>query len=181
MSVLKVFSADNSGQCRIIDQSEAISVELASIGVRFETWKANETLAKDAVQEDIISVYRENIDALMAVYGFQSVDVISLNADHPEREALRAKFLAEHVHTDFEVRFFVEGQGLFYLHVEDKVYGLMCRAGDLVSVPAQVKHWFDMGKAPSFKCIRLFTNQDGWVANYTKDTIAQLFPSFEEF
>jgi len=181
MSLLKVFNGNNAGQYQIIDQYQDISSELDAIGVRFEAWEAGQSLPEGASQDEIIATYRENIDNLMSMYGFQSVDVVSLTANHPDREVLRAKFLAEHVHSDFEVRFFVEGRGLFYLHVEDKVYGLMCEAGDLISVPANVKHWFDMGPSPHFKCLRLFTSPEGWVADYTGDAIAQLFPNFERF
>ena len=39
---------------------------------------------------------------------------------------MRQKFLNEHTHADFEVRFFVDGSGLFYLHVGDRVYLVLC-------------------------------------------------------
>ena len=41
------------------------------------------------------------------------------------------------------------------------------------------KHWFDMGLKPSFTCIRLFSNPDGWLANFTGDDIAEKLPHFE--
>jgi 1,2-dihydroxy-3-keto-5-methylthiopentene dioxygenase len=90
-------------------------------------------------------------------------------------------FLKEHTHSDHEVRFFVEGRGLFFLHPDDKVYGILCEAGDLLTVPAHTKHWFDLGSAPDLKCIRLFTTPEGWVANYTGSDIAQQFPTLEQF
>ena len=111
--------------------------------------------------------------------GFQSVDVVSLNPDHPDKAVLRAKFLNEHTHSEFEVRFFVEGQGLFYLHLGDQVYTVLCEQGDLISVPAGATHWFDMGANPHFKAIRLFTNPEGWVANFTGSDIANRFPKLQ--
>ena len=115
------------------------------------------------------------------MYGFQSADVISVTPAHPQKEQLRAKFLAEHTHSDFEVRFFVEGKGLFYLHPDENVYVVLCEKGDLISVPANVKHWFDMGENPELKCIRLFTTPDGWQAEFTGSKIADAFPRFEQF
>jgi methylthioribulose-1-phosphate dehydratase len=56
----------------------------------------------------------------------RSVDVVSIAPGHPEREAMRAKFLDEHYHKEDEVRFFVAGSGLFTLHVGDKVYEMQC-------------------------------------------------------
>ena len=147
----------------------------------FEGWRADRTLTEDAGQDEVISAYRQSVDRLMEDYGFQSVDVVALRPDHPDRVALRQKFNNEHTHSEFEVRFFVEGKGLFYIHQGDKVYGVMCEQGDLISVPANTKHWFDMGAAPSFKCIRLFTNPEGWMAQFTGDTIATRFPVFEQF
>jgi 1,2-dihydroxy-3-keto-5-methylthiopentene dioxygenase len=107
--------------------------------------------------------------------------VVSLQPDHPQKTAFREKFLAEHIHEDFEVRFFVDGKGLFYLHIGDKVYAVLCERGDLISVPANTTHWFDMGENPCFKCIRLFTIPEGWVATFTGSDIAASFPTFDQY
>jgi len=181
MSLLKIFSAADAQLLNSIEEHQQITAELDQVGVRFEAWKASQPLSDSAEQDEVISAYRQPVDQLMTEYGFQTVDVIALRPDHPDRAALRQKFLSEHTHSEFEVRFFVEGKGLFYIHHDDKVYAVMCEQGDLISVPANSKHWFDMGEAPSFKCIRLFTNPDGWVAQYTSDTIAANFPCFEQF
>lgn len=181
MSLLKVFSADDAQLVKSIEVHEQITAELTQVGIRFEAWQASQSLSGSAKQDEVISAYRQSIDQLMTEYGFQAVDVIALSPDHPDRVDLRQKFLSEHIHSEFEVRFFVDGKGLFYIHQNDKVYGVMCEQGDLISVPANTKHWFDMGEAPSFKCIRLFTSSEGWVAEYTGDEIATKFASFEQF
>lgn len=181
MSGLKVFSSSDANVLSTSSDHDQISSELNAIGVRFERWQAGQLLSDESSQDEVIAAYRSSVDVLMDEYGFQSVDVIALEPDHPDREVLRKKFLDEHIHSEFEVRFFVDGKGLFYIHAEDKVYGIMCEKGDLISVPAGAKHWFDMGEAPRFKCIRLFTNPDGWVAQYTGDKIAKSFPTFEAF
>jgi 1,2-dihydroxy-3-keto-5-methylthiopentene dioxygenase len=38
-----------------------------------------------------------------------------------------------------------------------------------------------MGEEPDLRCIRLFTNPEGWVAKFTGNAIAKEFPTFEEF
>ncbi|MCI0668721.1 MAG: cupin, partial [Methylococcaceae bacterium] len=81
---------------------------------------------------------------------------------------------------DFEIRFFVDGKGLFYLHIAGKVYLVLCEKGDLISVPANTTHWFDMGTNPDFKCIRFFTTENGWEAEFTGSGIARRFPSFDD-
>jgi 1,2-dihydroxy-3-keto-5-methylthiopentene dioxygenase len=93
---------------------------------------------------------------------------------------MRLKFLNEHTHDDFEVRFFVDGSGLFYLHIDDKVYMVLCEQGDLISVPARTTHWFDMGVRPDFRCIRFFTVPEGWVGNFTGSDIANRFPDYDK-
>jgi 1,2-dihydroxy-3-keto-5-methylthiopentene dioxygenase len=181
MSALTIY-ADNQPQSgELYTDFTNIKNQLNNIGVQFERWTANYKLSADADQESVLAAYADSIDRLKQQYGFQSVDVIKLNPDHPEKTAFRQKFLAEHIHNDFEVRFFVEGRGLFYLHVKDNVYAVLCEQGDLISVPANTTHWFDMGENPEFTCIRLFTTPDGWVADFTGSEIAKTFPTFDEY
>lgn len=181
MSTLRIFAAETAQVAEDLTDFDAIATRLHDAGIRFERWQAKRKFDIDAPAEEIIEAYRESVDALMSEYGFKSADVVSLHPEHPDKQALRQKFLDEHTHSDFEVRFFVDGKGLFYIHQGDKVYGVMCEKGDLISVPANTTHWFDMGAKPSFKCIRLFTTPEGWVANYTGDAIAKRFPGFDDF
>ena len=181
MPHLSVFSENGEGCVEVVAEFAAIEAALEKIGVQFERWWVNQPLAADADQEVVLQAYQVSIERLKAKYGFQLVDVVSLQPDHLQKNDFRAKFLSEHTHADFEVRFFVEGRGLFYLHVEDKVYMVLCEKGDLISVPANMTHWFDMGELPQFKCIRFFTQADGWVADFTGNEIAALFPNFDEY
>ncbi|WAK02572.1 1,2-dihydroxy-3-keto-5-methylthiopentene dioxygenase [Methylobacter sp. YRD-M1] len=181
MSALTIYADNAPEQGWLYTDFADIKDQLDAIGVQFERWTANCELAADASNEAILAAYEDSIARLKQQYGFQSVDVISLKPDHPEKGMLRQKFLAEHTHSDFEVRFFIEGSGLFYLHVAGKVYAVLCGQGDLISVPAHATHWFDMGENPNFKCIRLFTTPEGWVAEFTGSTIAQQFPTYEQY
>lgn len=181
MSRLEIRCAGDGAVITVYTDHAAIAAQLSTLGVRFERWEATQPLSADATQDDVLAAYGEQVRRLTGEYGFQSVDVVSLRPDHPQRAELRSKFLAEHVHSDFEVRFFVDGSGLFYLHVGDHIYLVLCEQGDLISVPANTPHWFDMGERPDFKCIRLFTVADGWVAQFTGSSIAERFPSFDQF
>jgi 1,2-dihydroxy-3-keto-5-methylthiopentene dioxygenase len=180
MSRLRIFEEDRPEQpvAQHIDPT-AIARELGRVGVRFEQWEASAPIAPGASQDEVIAAYRSDIDRLMREEGYQSVDVISLAPDHPERATLRQKFLSEHTHSEDEVRFFVAGSGQFTLHIEGRVYDVLCEAGDLIGVPDGTPHWFDMSESPYFIAIRLFTNKDGWVANFTGTDIAGRFPRME--
>ena len=180
MSHLRIFD-ETKPQSPLTEHHEhaAIADALAKVGVRFEQWEANQPIAPGASQDEVIAAYRRDIDRLMDEKGYQAVDVISLAPDHPERATLRQKFLSEHTHSEDEVRFFVAGSGQFTLHIDGKVYDILCEQGDLIGVPDGTRHWFDMSESPYFVAIRLFTNKEGWVANFTGDDIAAGFPRMQ--
>ncbi len=180
MSRLRIFS-DSDPQQTVFASTDhdVIADKLRQIGVRFEQWETEHTLRPGAEQEEVLAAYRADIELLVAQNGFQSVDVVSIAPDHPQRDVMRAKFLDEHTHDEDEVRFFVAGSGLFSLHVGDQVYEILCEQGDLVGVPNGTPHWFDMGPSPYFTAIRFFTRPDGWIGRFTDSDIAQRFPRYE--
>jgi 1,2-dihydroxy-3-keto-5-methylthiopentene dioxygenase len=177
MSELKVYPDHASSHPSVYTEHEAIQRELEAVGIRFERWEASRQLAASASQEEILAAYQGSVDRLMQQHGFRSVDVIKMVPDPPKKVELRDKFLSEHTHSEDEVRFFVEGQGLFNIHKQGKVYAVLCEKGDLIGVPAGTPHWFDMGPDPYFTAIRLFTHTEGWVAHFTGSDIAARFPS----
>ncbi|AHK14957.1 MULTISPECIES: 1,2-dihydroxy-3-keto-5-methylthiopentene dioxygenase [Thalassolituus] len=180
MSILRVYTdMDVTNLLFTTDSKEKIAKHLADAGVRYEQWSTDADLQPGASHEDVIAAYQADIDRLIEEDGYQTVDVVSLNSDHPQKKEFREKFLSEHTHSEDEVRFFVAGQGLFTLHIGNKVYEVLCTQGDLISVPANTTHWFDMGPNPGFIAIRLFNNPDGWVANFTGSDIAQRFNRLE--
>ncbi|KJY86993.1 acireductone dioxygenase [Pseudoalteromonas piscicida] len=177
MSQLTIYQVQNPSQALQQEQDANIIASLLSEqGVRFEQWQANTDITAEMSQDDIINAYQSDIERLKAQGGYQTVDVISLAKGNPSASELRQKFLFEHTHSEDEVRFFVKGQGLFCLHLNDKVYQVLCQQGDLISVPENTPHWFDMGSDPAFTAIRLFNNQEGWVAKSTDSEIAKQFP-----
>ena len=155
---------------------QEIATQLDKVSVRFERWQAATIITDETSNEMILSAYQPDIDRLKSEGGYCTVDVISLAKGNPNAAQLREKFLFEHTHNEDEVRFFVAGQGLFCLHIDDKVYQVLCQRGDLISVPANTPHWFDMGSDPEFTAIRLFNNEAGWVAHGTQSEIASQFP-----
>ncbi|WP_449428855.1 1,2-dihydroxy-3-keto-5-methylthiopentene dioxygenase [Rhodanobacter umsongensis] len=180
MSRLRIFDESHpQAPLAVHHEHAAMAAELGKVGVRFEQWEASQPIAPGAGQDEVIAAYRADIDRLMSEQGYQAVDVISLAPDHPDRATLRQKFLSEHTHSEDEVRFFVAGSGQFTLHIAGKVYDILCEQGDLIGVPDGTRHWFDMSEAPSFVAIRLFTNKEGWVANFTGDEIARRFPRMQ--
>jgi len=157
----------------------AIAEALKPAGITLERWEASADLSGEPQDGDILAAYATDIERLKAAGGYRSCDVARLTPDSPQRGEMRAKFLAEHIHDDDEVRFFVEGSGLFYIRSGGAVYALECTQGDLILLPAGTRHWFDTGERPRFTAIRLFTAPEGWVARFTGDPIAEAIPFYE--
>ncbi len=180
MTVLTIFEEEDRATI-VLDTQDlgAITQALQAVGVTLERWAPAEPLPADADNDVLLAAYDADIKRLAEIGGYKSFDVIRMLPDNPKREEMRAKFLDEHIHEDDEVRFFVEGAGMFYLHAGGRVHMLLCEAGDLIKVPAGLRHWFDMGPAPRFCAIRMFTTPEGWVAKFTGDTIAGDFPRYE--
>ncbi len=161
MSHIKVFQESDPSTC-VWESAEpsAIAKALAEVGVRFEQWPTHGNLQAGSHPDDVLGAYKSQVQHFCDDEGYQTVDVISLNTTNPDMAEkvpqLREKFLSEHTHSEDEVRFFVAGQGLFSLHLQEKVFEVLCQRGDLISVPAGTKHWFDMGGESKNRCYSFF-------------------------
>ena len=175
MSRLTVWDAETRAEILNTTDPDAIAAALSDIKVRFERWPVAD-LPKGAAPEAVLAAYKPRLDAFLSETAAGTADVIQLTPEHPMKDALRQKFLSEHTHTEDEVRFFHEGAGNFVLHVNGRVYDAHCTQGDLISVPANVTHWFDSGTAPDFTVLRVFTDTTGWTPHYTGTDMAERFP-----
>ena len=71
---------------------------LAQHGVFFEQWECPVHFEDSATQEEILEAYAQDLQPFMSSGGYQSADVISINAQTPNYDQIRAKFLSEHIH-----------------------------------------------------------------------------------
>ena len=191
MSHLRIYRDDTrSDLYEDFTTFEAIRDAMAEANIRFERWDASRPLAPGAgvsggrspdgaSQSEVLAAYAGAISRLRASCGFATEDVVSISPSTPNHAEARKKFLDEHTHSEDEARFFVEGSGQFYIHHGRSVFALECTKGDLINVPAGTRHWFDMGPAPHFVAIRMFTDPKGWVAAFTGDDVASRFPRYE--
>jgi len=161
---------------KIKEESE-IREFLQNVGVWYDRWEANATLNDNASQEDVIAAYSKALEPFMNNNGYKVADVININSTTENYEAIRNKFLQEHTHTEDEVRVFVDGEGLFWFNLEGHaVFNVLCQKGDLISVPAGSRHWFDAGESDPFvKAIRIFIDTSGWVPHYTGSDIEKFY------
>ncbi len=154
---------------QVIDNPKEIGAFLAKHDVFFDQWTCEVKFSDTSTQEDVLSAYANDLKPFMDRGGYLTADVISINSSTENYESIRAKFLAEHTHSEDEIRFFVDGQGFFWFNLENApVFNVLCQKGDLISVPAGTKHWFDAGISnPFVKAIRIFIDPSGWIPEYT--------------
>lgn len=185
MTLLTVWADDDPAETMLrTEDGEEIAAELKRLGVRFERWPVVDDLPAEPTSDEVLAAYADRVKRVVDTEGYILVDALHMTpSDSPEwaekASAARQKFLAEHTHDDDEDRFFARGAGVFYLHVDAKVYAVLCEAGDLLSVPANTTHWFDMGTRPDYVAIRFFHDDDGWVGNFTGNRLAESFPDFD--
>ncbi len=166
------------GTDTVLDDPAQIKDFVNGYGLDYEVWNIDKLHAEEAQkveadteQERILAVFADEVDALKERAGYQTADVISLSPETPNLDELLAKFDKEHEHTEDEVRFVVDGRGVFTIHSQedDKVFDVEVHPGDLLVVPAGTWHWFTLCEDKQIKCIRVFTSKDGWVAHYAQD------------
>lgn len=111
--------------------------------------------------------HRAALDALKARAGYVAEDQVELRPDTPNLETICAKFLDEHLHTEDEVRFVLEGEGVFDIRSkDDRWMRVTVEVGDLIVVPEGRHHRFFLTDRRTIRCVRLFQDPSGWVAHY---------------
>jgi 1,2-dihydroxy-3-keto-5-methylthiopentene dioxygenase len=145
-----------------------ITAYLASIGIDYERWEPRHPVAPDAAPEEVLAAYSAEIDKLKLQGGYVAADVIDVRPQTPDLETMLAKFNREHWHHEDEVRFIIEGRGLFHIHPQaGRLTAIEVEAGDLIRVPRGTWHWFDLCGDRRIRAIRLFQNAQGWTPLYT--------------
>lgn len=108
-------------------------------------------------------------------HGYHSMDLVVLHPDTPGLDQALDRFDKPHTHADDEVRYILEGEGLFGFfdaHGEERV--LRVQPGDYLRIPAGVEHRFTLTAKRRIKALRLFADTAGWVAQYTQRPAAAM-------
>ena len=161
---------------RTISGKEAVAEYLEKISIEYHVWEPAHPLNADASQEDILEAYAAEIDKLKSAGGYVTADVINVSPQTPNLDAMLAKFSREHWHDEDEVRFVVQGRGLFHVNPKTSpVVGIEVEPGDLIRVPRGTLHWFDLCSDRQIRCIRLFQDPSGWTPWYTDSGVDERF------
>jgi 1,2-dihydroxy-3-keto-5-methylthiopentene dioxygenase len=153
---------------RTISEFEAVRSYLAGIGIDFEHWEPAHAVPADASAAEVLAAYSKEIDRLKALGGYVTADVIDVSPATPGLEVMLNKFNSEHWHDEDEVRFTIEGRGLFHIRPrQGPVISITVEAGDLIRVPRGTLHWFDLCEERRIRAVRLFQDPSGWTPHYT--------------
>ena len=113
------------------------------------------------------AAYQPVMDWLKTEKGYIQQDIVQLTAETPNLPAILAKFDAEHLHAEDEVRFVLEGEGVFDIRSEDDRWmRVLVQKGDLIVVPKDRHHRFELTQRQMIRCVRLFQDMSGWVPVY---------------
>jgi 1,2-dihydroxy-3-keto-5-methylthiopentene dioxygenase len=171
MAIVRVPSTNTS-----LSEPAAVAAFLSRHRIDYEQWRPAPALAGNSTADEVLAAYATEVAALKALGGYLTADVIDVKPDTPNLDTMLARFSREHWHDEDEVRFIVEGRGLFHVHPPDApVFSIEVEAGDLIRVPRGTQHWFDLCGDRRIRAIRLFQDPSGWTPHYTDSGIDKGF------
>lgn len=156
----------------VLREPAEITAFLSTHGIEYERWTPSRAVGPDASPDELLAAYADEVDALKRRGGYVTADVIDVKPDTPNLDTMLARFNREHWHDEDEVRFIIEGRGLFHVHPPDgPVFAIEVESGDLIRVPQGTHHWFDLCADRRIRAIRLFQDMAGWTPHYTNSGI----------
>jgi 1,2-dihydroxy-3-keto-5-methylthiopentene dioxygenase len=155
-----------------IENEAEIRAALGAVGIDYERWSLDRVPA-DCSADDVLRAYGAEIVEMKRRGGYVTADVIDVNPETPNLEAMLARFDKEHTHSEDEVRFILAGRGIFFLHLGAKVYSVEVGPGDMLRVPRGTTHWFTLCEDRRIRAIRWFQQTEGWTPQYTGSGVDQ--------
>jgi 1,2-dihydroxy-3-keto-5-methylthiopentene dioxygenase len=164
MAIVRVPSQDR----KYTDPDEFRDV-IGAAGITYEKWEPSHPIGPNSSAQEILEAYSPEINRLKEEGGYVTADVIDVKPDTPNLDVMLAKFSREHWHDEDEVRFIIEGRGIFHIHPRNgaPVMAIEVYPGDLLRVPRGTWHWFDLCSDKRIRAIRLFQDASGWTPHYT--------------
>jgi 1,2-dihydroxy-3-keto-5-methylthiopentene dioxygenase len=153
-----------------------IGAQLATLGIQLKRWPLTAApaplLARTSLdaseKETVLQSLDDYFAQLQSDHGYQTRDLIVLNPETPQLEELLAKFRHPHTHADDEVRYIIDGEGVFgFVCPDGTQMELTIQPEEYINVPAGTEHWFYLTPLRRIKAIRYFIDTAGWTPEYT--------------
>jgi 1,2-dihydroxy-3-keto-5-methylthiopentene dioxygenase len=163
---------------RVFKDLVDIRRELASLHIELSHWPIEKTpmvgaLLKadtltDLQKEELLRALDDRFNEQKEKFGYQTRDLVVLHAQIPKLDELLKIFDKCHTHDDDEVRYIVDGSGIFgFCLPNGKQAVLKVEREEYIRVPKNTEHWFILDESKRIKAVRYFTSKEGWVARYT--------------
>jgi 1,2-dihydroxy-3-keto-5-methylthiopentene dioxygenase len=160
----------------------AICEHLEVLSIQLQRWSIGEDasvsflLSQPSLTEEEKEYVLRSLDhyfeELRAKSGYHSRDLIVLHSDTPNLDGLLEKFSPPHAHAEDEVRYIVEGEGIFgFIAPDGRQMELTIQAEEYINVPAHTPHWFYLTPQRHIKAVRYFSGTEGWVPEYIDATV----------
>ena len=165
---------------KMIADLEQIAAELAPLGVALASWPTADAVQEllgrpalgDAEKAEVLAAHDGYFQQLQDDAGYKDRDLIVLHPDIPGLPDLLKKFESCHTHDDDEVRYIVDGEGIFgFVRPDGSQIELKVEGGEYINVPADTEHWFHLTESMRIKAVRYFSGTDGWTPRYTETPI----------
>ncbi|ESN90031.1 hypothetical protein HELRODRAFT_182937 [Helobdella robusta] len=110
---------------------------------------------------------QDQLDKLAVERGYNYNDEVTCNREKlPNYDVMMKKFFEEHVHTDDETRFVINGSGYFDVRdpTNDTWIRVYVETGDMISVPPGLYHRFTTDENDYAHLRRFFQASPDWTA-----------------
>ncbi|KAL6768532.1 ARD1 [Auxenochlorella protothecoides x Auxenochlorella symbiontica] len=137
---------------RLEPNSPAPPQALRALGVL--SWRLNPDTPEGA----------QKLAAIRRVRNYTYEDTIDVSpATLPGYDEKIKTFFEEHIHTDEEIRFVLEGSGYFDVRdLEDRWIRIHVKTGDMLVLPEGIYHRFTLDTSNHIKALRLFIGDPVW-------------------
>ncbi|MDH4574430.1 cupin [Salinicola acroporae] len=178
MSFLHVYhEADGDQPLLSSHDAYRISLELSSIEVYFDRLELTE-LPVGVDRRQLMVLNNDAAEEIQQLSGRRYCDLRGMSPQYPDLELRRELLCTESASDEEAWHLFLRGQAIFYFHLDHRVYVVGCDRGDLISVPAGLPHWLDIGPEPDF-LVMTMCNVPSHDVIATASDIALRFPRFE--
>lgn len=102
--------------------------------------------------------------AIRKARNYSYEDMVNVSPETlPGYEEKIKMFYQEHIHTDEEIRYILDGSGYFDVRdLEDRWIRIACKKGDMLVLPAGIYHRFTLDENNYAKALRLFVGEPVW-------------------